>query len=124
MSGNGSASANLMAVGCNGALGLQQRRSAKIFDSRGFASFEVCFKNGRGLSLLQRISFVVLRIRVLVGSDRRAGILDSLDPICMNLRPLAKQKRIVAKGDALMALADTFEQKLDDSRAAAELMAA
>ena len=34
-------------------------------------------------------------------------------------RPLAKQKRIVAKVDALMALADTFEQQLDDSRAAA-----
>jgi hypothetical protein len=33
--------------------------------------------------------------------------------------PLAKQKRIVAKVDALMALADTFEQQLDDSRAAA-----
>ena len=58
-----------------------------------------------------------------MGGDRRAGILDSLDPICMNLRPLAKQKRIVAKGDALMALADTFEQKLADSRTAAELMA-
>jgi hypothetical protein len=66
MSGNGSASANLMAVGCNGALGLQQSASAKIFDSRGFASFEVCFKNGRGLSLLQRISFVVLRLRVRI----------------------------------------------------------
>jgi hypothetical protein len=38
--------------------------------------------------------------------------------------PLAKQKRIVAKVDALMALADTFEQQLDDSRAAAELTAA
>ena len=35
----------------------------------------------------------------------------------MNLRSLAKQKRIVAKVDALMALADPFEQQLDDSRA-------
>jgi hypothetical protein len=38
--------------------------------------------------------------------------------------PLAKQKGIVAKVDALMALADPFEQQLDDSRAAAELTAA
>ena len=38
--------------------------------------------------------------------------------------PLAKQKRIVAKVDALMALTDPFEQQLDDSRAAAELTAA
>ena len=42
----------------------------------------------------------------------------------MKLRSLAKQKRIVAKVDTLMALADTFEQQLDDSRAAAELTAA
>jgi hypothetical protein len=42
----------------------------------------------------------------------------------MNLRSLAKQKRIVAKVDALMALADTFEQKLDDFRTAAELSTA
>jgi hypothetical protein len=38
--------------------------------------------------------------------------------------PLAKQKRIVAKVDALMALADSFEQQLDDSRASAELTTA
>ncbi len=38
--------------------------------------------------------------------------------------PLAKQKRIVAEVDALMALVDPFEQQLDDSRAAAELTVA
>jgi hypothetical protein len=58
-----------MAAACYGALALQQRRSATIFDSRGFASFEVSFKNGRGLPLPQRISFVALRLRVLVGGD-------------------------------------------------------
>jgi hypothetical protein len=38
--------------------------------------------------------------------------------------PLAKQKGIVAKVDALMALTDPFEQQLDDSLAAAELSTA
>jgi restriction endonuclease S subunit len=50
--------------------------------------------------------------------------LGLLDPIRRGLPPLAKQQRIVAKVDALMALAETFEQQLDDSRAAAELTAA
>jgi hypothetical protein len=103
-----------MAVGCNGALGLQQSASAKIFDSRGFASFEVSFKNGRGLPLPQQTSFVDLRLRV-----GNSGFGGRRSP-----QPLAKQKRIVAKVDALMALVDPFEQQLDDSRAAAELTAA
>jgi hypothetical protein len=71
-------------------------------------------QNGRGLPLPQRISFVALRLQA-----EDSGFGGQRPP-----RPLAKQKRIVEKVDALMALADTFEQQLDDSRAAAELTAA
>jgi hypothetical protein len=73
MSSNGFSLSSLIAAACNVSLALQQNRTAKIFDFRGFASFAVCFKNGRGLPLPQRIAVMALRlrlgIRVLVGGD-------------------------------------------------------